>query len=157
MTKEEAQQVWAAASEYRWRGFDHWWEETKMTTQTKDFKDDPIVNNNGLLDMLRERGYGAAKCSWGTEIKGEEHRETIEWIDISKPPESAGDFLILYKNGSGIEIASYSKSVFDFPDRRGWTRYNHYCGDKTTIRAEDITHWRPLPKGPKEGKENGGS
>lgn len=26
MTKEEAQQVWAAASEYRWRGFDHWWE-----------------------------------------------------------------------------------------------------------------------------------
>lgn len=27
MTKEEAQVIWAAASEYRWRGFDHWWAE----------------------------------------------------------------------------------------------------------------------------------
>jgi hypothetical protein len=116
MTKEEARIVWSAASEYRWRGFDHWWE----------------------VEGLKGRPAS--------------HEEVVEWIDISKPPESADDVLILYKNGSGMEIASYSKSVFDFPDRRGWTRYNHCCGDNTTIQAKDIIHWAELPKGPKEAK-----
>ncbi len=35
MTKEEAQEVWAAASSYRWRGFDVWWEETNNESESK--------------------------------------------------------------------------------------------------------------------------
>ena len=36
MTKEEARIVWAAASEYRWRGFDHWWEEQQKELEVKE-------------------------------------------------------------------------------------------------------------------------
>jgi hypothetical protein len=27
ITKEQASEIWAAASSYKWRGFDHWWAE----------------------------------------------------------------------------------------------------------------------------------
>lgn len=27
ITKEQAAEIWAAASSYKWRGFDHWWDE----------------------------------------------------------------------------------------------------------------------------------
>lgn len=152
MTKEGARIVWAAASEYRWRGFDHWWEETKMTTQTKDFKDDPIVNNNGLLDMLRERGYGATKCSWGTEIKREEHRETIEWISISERlPEERQSVLALRKEdpatfgGEAIELVRWVGEGKWRDQENGDVRKDYF--------TKSLTHWRPLPELPKEGKE----
>lgn len=150
MTKDEAQVIWAAASEYRWRGFDHWWAETNTTTQTKDFKDDPIVNNNGLLDMLRERGYGATKCSWGTEIKGEEHRETIEWIKTrERLPEYFKDVLV--GNVYGCMVANLE--ISDNEQKPRW-HYGDY--DEGYCPVEIFTHWRrlpELPKGPKEGKE----
>lgn len=43
MTKEEAQQVWAAASEYRWRGFDHWWDESHPNLKDPE----PIQSSGG--------------------------------------------------------------------------------------------------------------
>lgn len=57
MTKDEALQVWAAASEYHWRGFEHWWEEkgrvagwikssSKMPTENKDVL---CANDNGVF------------------------------------------------------------------------------------------------------------
>lgn len=132
MTKEEAQQVWAAASEYRWRGFDHWWKEegsrgppplyTPVPTSCREFEN----VNIGIYDNNRRM------------------KETIEWIKTGDVlPSSYTWVLICPKNRDYVDIG-----VYDY-QHENWD-----IGDNTDrLSSDHVTHWAELPKGPKEGKE----
>lgn len=135
MTKEEVQQVWAAASEYRWRGFDHWWKEegsrgppplyTPVPTSCREFEN----VNIGIYDNNRRM------------------KETTEWIKTGERlPELEQDVLLCDSNGK----CSVGYRELDWETRNSrWV----YGTDGDTTLLECFPHWRPLPELPKEGKE----
>lgn len=150
MTKEEAQQVWAAASEYRWRGFDHWWEVegsrgrpplyTPVPTSCREFEnvDIGIYDNKGMITIEGSKGRPAS------------HEEGIEWIDISKPPEKDRRVLV-YLNNNHVDIWGWVEGIrceleHDFDTNPDDFKTKDYF-------LKYVTHWAELPKGPKEGSK----
>ena len=78
------------------------------------------------------------------------------WINVKdRLPEKEGRYLVLTSGIFGIKIAMFTMSLkrhFDYmfedgePDRPGF-----YDWDSEDDWIEDgVTHWMPLPKGPKE-------
>lgn len=58
MTKDEAQVIWAAASEYRWRGFDHWWEERERYSKVELDREaiaESKIDTETFVDMVEKR------------------------------------------------------------------------------------------------------
>lgn len=80
-----------------------------------------------------------------------------EWISVKdKLPNKKGEYLCYVKSsfGNWMKIASFSTNLekvdkYDFrgQQRSGWYSYDSEWG---YIEHNDITHWMPLPKAPKD-------
>ena len=93
-------------------------------------------------------------------MNGIKRKAADEWISVKdRLPDKAGKYLVFYGSSARerVEIGSFAKNLkkineneFKNKPYSGWYEYDSEWG---YFELRDITHWRPLPEPPKEGKQ----
>lgn len=78
------------------------------------------------------------------------------WISVEdEPPKEDGRYFVRYKCdvdlGDGETVHEDEIRVMRFFVGEGW-RYPIICNDHVRLVNEEVTHWMPLPKAPKEAE-----
>ena len=121
----------------------------------------PICNDeleNDAADAIEE--LLAENAEWKTELrhtldKNEELLAAVpKWVSVEdEPPKENGRYLVRYKRdvdlGDGETVHDDKIRVMRFFVDDGW-RYPIICNDHVRLVNEEVTHWMPLPKAPKE-------
>ena len=76
------------------------------------------------------------------------------WISVEdEPPKENGRYLVRYKRdvdlGDEETVHEDEIRIMRFFVGDGW-RYPIICNDHVRLVSEEVTHWMPLPKPPKE-------
>ena len=77
-----------------------------------------------------------------------------KWISVEdEPPKENGRYLVRYKRDANLgdeeTVHEDEIRIMRFFVDDGW-RYPIICNDHVRLVNEEVTHWMPLPKAPKE-------
>ena len=97
--------------------------------------------------IAQEREYGTATVSWAHAyesfldlLETSPTIDTQRWILASEPPKESGEYIVMIGGASNATTLLYSELGDWFEEVDGYPEYYH------------VTHWMPLPEGPKEGE-----
>ena len=88
------------------------------------------------------------------KLKGElsDLKSGTTWESIDNFYGNTRDCLLLYRDGSGIEVARYGEHE-EFPNLPGWFSCDY--SDETVMSNKMYSHWMLLPEFPKKEITNG--
>lgn len=105
-----------------------------------------MIDADAMRTEWLENGENEYVYDTNAVLDSIDQQPTIEpprWIPASEPPKESGEYIVMIRCGRKATTLQYSV------ENDAWFDYSDDA-DEDSIIYYPITHWMPLPEGPKE-------